>query len=100
MPTSPSPGPNPSAFPDVSGLSYEQARAELVEVVQRLEQGAATLEESLTLWERGEALATRCQTWLDGARERLRAVSNPEHASTAAPSGDTAPDLAHVEDTE
>ncbi|MBN8882334.1 exodeoxyribonuclease VII small subunit [Salana multivorans] len=70
-----SPGENHLA--DIATLSYEQARAELVDVVQRLEQGAATLEDSLTLWERGEALATRCQTWLDGARERLRAASNP-----------------------
>ena len=54
--------------------SYEDARAELVEVVRQLEAGGTTLEESLTLWERGEALATRCQEWLDGARERLSAV--------------------------
>lgn len=76
-----------SSFPDVSSLSYEQARSELVEVVQRLEQGAATLEESLMLWERGEALAERCQTWLDGARTRLRAVT--ENTATTAP--DAAP---------
>lgn len=62
--------------PDVETLSYEQARAELVDVVQRLEQGAATLEDSLALWERGEALAARCQRWLDGARERLRAATD------------------------
>ena len=51
--------------------SYEQARDELVEVVRRLEAGGLTLEESLALWERGEALATVCQEWLDGARARL-----------------------------
>ena len=51
--------------------SYEQAREELVDVVRRLEGGAATLEESLALWERGEALAAICQQWLDGARARL-----------------------------
>jgi exodeoxyribonuclease VII small subunit len=51
--------------------SYEQAREELVDVVRRLETGAATLEESLALWERGEALAAICQEWLDGARARL-----------------------------
>ncbi|WGX95605.1 exodeoxyribonuclease VII small subunit [Nocardioides sp. L-11A] len=55
-------------------LSYEDARAELVEVVRQLEAGGTTLEESLTLWERGEALATTCQGWLDGARARLEAV--------------------------
>jgi exodeoxyribonuclease VII small subunit len=52
-------------------LSYEQARAELASVVERLEAGGATLEESLTLWERGEHLAAVCQRWLDGARQRL-----------------------------
>lgn len=57
--------------PDVESLSYEQAREELQDVVRRLETGAATLEESMRLWERGEALAARCQQWLDGARERL-----------------------------
>lgn len=51
--------------------SYEEAREELVEVVRTLEAGGTTLEESLALWERGEALATLCQEWLDGARQRL-----------------------------
>lgn len=58
----------------VSELSYEEARDELVQVVSQLEQGAATLEESLTLWERGEALAARCEEWLLGARKRLDAA--------------------------
>lgn len=52
-------------------LSYEQARAELASVVERLEAGGSSLEESLALWERGERLADICQRWLDGARERL-----------------------------
>ncbi|WP_210438598.1 exodeoxyribonuclease VII small subunit [Nocardioides xinjiangensis] len=51
--------------------SYEEAREELIEVVRTLEAGGTTLEESLTLWERGEALAKLCQEWLDGARKRL-----------------------------
>ncbi|MDN4160169.1 exodeoxyribonuclease VII small subunit [Nocardioides abyssi] len=59
---------------DVQELSYEAAREELVEVVRRLEAGGTTLEESLALWERGELLATACQRWLDGARERLDAA--------------------------
>jgi exodeoxyribonuclease VII small subunit len=62
--------PGPEAI-DLTGLSYEQARDELVAVVARLEAGGASLEESLELWERGEALAARCQEWLDGARRRL-----------------------------
>lgn len=52
-------------------MTYEQARDELVGVVARLEAGGETLEGSLALWERGEALAARCQQWLDGARRRL-----------------------------
>lgn len=52
-------------------LSYEQAREQLVQVVQQLESGGATLSESLALWERGEVLADICQRWLDGARERI-----------------------------
>lgn len=59
---------------DVAGLGYEQARDELVQVVTRLEQGAPTLEEALTLWERGEALAARCEEWLVGAKARLEAA--------------------------
>ena len=43
-------------------------------MVRRLEAGGATLEESLALWERGEALAKVCQGWLDGARARLDAA--------------------------
>ena len=39
-----------------SELSYEQARDELTDVVRRLEAGGLTLEESLTLWQRGEKL--------------------------------------------
>ena len=58
----------------ISELSYEQARAELVAVVERLESGNGTLEESLQLWERGEALAAMCQQWLDTASARLNAA--------------------------
>jgi exodeoxyribonuclease VII small subunit len=56
---------------DLAKLSYEAARDELVKVVAELEQGSVTLEESLALWERGEALATQCESWLTGARKRL-----------------------------
>ena len=59
---------------ELDALTYEQARDELVDVVRRLETGGAGLEESLALWERGEALADRCQRFLDGARARLDAA--------------------------
>lgn len=55
-------------------VSYEAARAELEDVVRRLETGGIPLEESLSLWERGEQLAVQCQQWLDGARTRLAAA--------------------------
>lgn len=51
--------------------SYEAARAELRELVGKLESGGQSLEESLALWERGERLADICQRWLDDAGERL-----------------------------
>lgn len=66
--------PNPQPTP-VSDLGYEAARDELVDVVRRLESGTASLEESLSLWERGEALAARCEQWLSGARRRLEAAA-------------------------
>jgi exodeoxyribonuclease VII small subunit len=59
---------------DAGTLGYEQACDELVDVVRRLEAGGATLEESLALWERGEALAGVCRRWLEGARARLDAA--------------------------
>jgi len=65
---------NKESRPDVQELDYEQARDELVAVVGHLEQGGITLEESITLWERGEALASRCEEWLVGARARLDAA--------------------------
>ena len=59
---------------DVAKMSYEQARDELVSVVAELEQGSVSLEASLALWERGEALASQCESWLSGARKRLDAA--------------------------
>jgi exodeoxyribonuclease VII small subunit len=59
-------------------LSYEAARAELAEVVTKLESGAGTLEEALALWERGEKLAAICQQRLDGARARLDAATTTD----------------------
>jgi len=52
-------------------LGYEQARDELVDVVRVLEQGGLDLDDSLALWERGEALAARCEEHLAGARTRV-----------------------------
>ena len=57
--------------PNPTDLPYEQARDELIAVVQKLETGGTTLEQSLSLWERGEELAAMCQRRLDGVRARL-----------------------------
>jgi len=69
-------------------LTYEQARDELADVVRKLEAGGLTLEESLSLWERGEKLAGICEEWLEGARARLTAAMNrpaEEDEDTPAP---------------
>lgn len=68
---------------DVASLSFEEARDELVRVVSELEQGAPTLEQSLALWERGEALATRCEEWLLGAKRRLDAARGSVEGTAA-----------------
>ena len=60
-----------SAGADVAALGYEQARDELVDIVARLENGQAGLEESMRLWERAEALAAHCSQWLDRAEQRI-----------------------------
>ena len=52
-------------------VSYEKSREELTKVVEELEAGSATLEESLKLWERGEELAKICQDLLDGAKAKV-----------------------------
>lgn len=77
MTTDPTEG--PTAQPD-DGLTYEQARDQLVAVVQQLESGGVSLQESVALWERGERLANVCQRWLDGARARLDAAMDSDPA--------------------
>ncbi len=56
---------------DVPQMSYEAARDELVDIVARLENGQVGLEDSMGLWQRGEALAAHCAQWLDDAEARL-----------------------------
>jgi len=56
---------------DVADLSYEAARDELVDIVARLENGSVGLEDSMGLWQRGEALAAHCAQWLDAAEAKL-----------------------------
>ncbi|CAB4705589.1 MAG: exodeoxyribonuclease VII small subunit [Actinobacteria bacterium] len=65
-----------AAAKDPKKLSYEEARDALAEIVESLESGQSTLEESLALWERGEELAKICQQWLDGAKAKLAAAKS------------------------
>jgi exodeoxyribonuclease VII small subunit len=52
-------------------ITFEAAFTDLNEVVQQLEQGNLTLEEMITLYERGQALASHCQKQLDQAELRV-----------------------------
>jgi len=73
-------GVSAEAGTDPEPPGYEQTRAELERVVRQLEQGSATLEQTLALWERGEQLATICETWLEGAQARLAEAQGPDAA--------------------
>ncbi len=75
----------PSTERPIEDLTYEQARDELVTIVSQLEAGQLPLEDSLRLWERGEALAAHCSTWLDQAEARL---TGDAPASASAPGTD------------
>jgi len=67
-----------AAVDGVADLTYEQARDELISVVAQLEGGQLGLEESMRLWQRGEALAAHCSTWLDGAEAALSQDEAPD----------------------
>lgn len=84
--------------PQIGRLSYEEARDALIEVVQRLESGSVTLEESLSLWERGEALADFCQSWLEAARTRLAAAQAEASGQAGAEAPVTARSAAEEEE--
>lgn len=81
--TSPDPATPAADLVPVAELGYEAARDELVRVVHALESGGASLEESLALWERGNALAGRCEEWLQGAKARLDAARAAGPVTTA-----------------
>jgi exodeoxyribonuclease VII small subunit len=76
--------------PAVETLTFEQAQAELEQVVESLEDRHTGLDEALALWERGEALHAWCQKRLDYAAERLQklTVSQDEIDAVTAESGD------------
>jgi exodeoxyribonuclease VII small subunit len=59
----------------IEDLTFEQAFVELEEVVRKLEAGGLTLEESLDLFERGQALAAHCNVQLDQAELKVRQLA-------------------------
>ncbi len=61
---------------DLAGTGYEAARDELAQVASQLERGNLTLEESLALWERGDALAAVCEAWLKKASDRIETTED------------------------
>lgn len=61
---------------DINELSFEAAFAELETIVARLESGDLSLEDSVTLFERGRKLSDYCQTLLDKAELRVNQLTN------------------------
>ena len=66
---------NTTANVDVKKLTFEKALAELEQIVQKLEGGAVPLEESVTIYERGEALKRRCEELLRQAEARVEKIT-------------------------
>ena len=60
---------------DVKRLPFEKALAELEAIVQKLERGDVALEESVTIYERGEALKRRCEELLRHAEARVEKIT-------------------------
>jgi exodeoxyribonuclease VII small subunit len=67
--------PETAAPPAIASLSFEAAMGELETIVRRLESGDVSLEESVTLYERGHALRGHCEARLAAAQARIEQVS-------------------------
>ena len=59
---------------EITTLTFEQALAELEQIVARLESGQAPLEDSIRMYERGSALKAHCETRLEAARLRVEKI--------------------------
>jgi len=59
---------------EIAALTFEQALAELEQIVARLESGQAPLEDSIQMYERGAALKAHCETRLEAARLRVEKI--------------------------
>lgn len=62
-------------FPDIAGLSFEKALAQLEEIVAKLESGKVDLEQSIAIYERGEALKAQCEKQLKDAEARIEKIT-------------------------
>ena len=60
----------------INALSFEEAYSQLEELVAKLESGDMSLEESVSLFERGNELATHCQSLLDKAELRVKKIND------------------------
>jgi len=65
--------------------TFEQAQAELEQIVERLEQGQASLDEALALWERGEKLYAFCRERLDAAQGKVEELARRVEQSRPEP---------------
>lgn len=73
-----------SAYTDIETLSFEDSLRELEGIVRQLESGEVPLEDSITLYEKGEALRRHCQKRLDAAQARIeKIVTGPEGQAVA-----------------
>jgi len=69
---------------DITAMSFEQALQALEAIVRQLESGEVPLDESITLYERGEGLRRHCQARLDAAQARIeKIVAGPDGAARA-----------------
>ena len=64
-----------AALPDIAAMPFEAALAELEGIVDRLEKGAVSLDDSIRLYERGEALKARCDELLRNAEMRIEKIT-------------------------
>ena len=69
----------------IEEMSFEAALRELEDIVSRLEQGEVDLEDSISLYERGQALKTHCETKLKAAESRLEKVVQGARGITSEP---------------
>lgn len=69
---------------DVKAMSFEKALEELETIVQKLESGRAPLQESILIYERGEALKQHCETLLKAAEARIEKITLNREGKPAA----------------